>query len=79
MWKHASRTRWVEAWCAAFMVIGAYSVLAGVPMSIRNGVLLLMTALVPRAVMMLAWRGLPTITVAKLLSLVYGPPAEDRS
>ena len=29
MWKHAARARWVEAWCTALVVIGAYSVVAG--------------------------------------------------
>ena len=79
MWKHASRARWIGAWCAAVVVIGACGVVAGVTISIRNGVFLLMTALAPAAVMMLVWRGPPTITVAKLLHLVYGPSAENRS
>ena len=77
MWKHASRARWVGAWCAAVAVISACSVVAGVTMSIRTGALLLVTALAPPALMTLVWRGPPTITVAKLLCLVYGPPAED--
>jgi hypothetical protein len=78
MWKQASRAWWMEAWCAAVVVIGACSVVAGVTLSLRNGAWLLATAVVPPAVMMLVWRGLPTITAAKLVCLVYGPPAEDR-
>jgi len=78
MWKHVSRARWAGAWCAGVVVIGACSLVAGGTMSLRNAAFLLVTGLAPAAVMMLVWRGPPTITVAKLLYLVYGPSAEDR-
>jgi hypothetical protein len=78
MLKHMSRARLVGAWCAAVVVIGAASVVAGAAMTIGNGGLLLATCLVPPAVMLLVWRGAPPATVAEVLYSVDRPAGDSR-
>jgi hypothetical protein len=74
MLKDLSRARVAGAWCAALLVIGALSVVAGAPVSISNVELWLVACLVPPSVMMLMWRGAPPRTVAEVLYAVNRPP-----
>jgi len=76
MLKDLSRARLVGAWCAAVLVIGMGSVVAGAAITISNGALLLAMCLVPVAVILLVWRGAPPVTVAELLHSVDGPSKE---
>ncbi len=78
MLKDMSRARLVAAWCAAVIVLGACGVVAGAAITISNGELLLVTCLVPPAVMLLVWRGAPPLTVAELLHSVNRPSRHAR-
>jgi hypothetical protein len=78
MLKDISRARLVGTWCAAVTFIGACGVVLGAAVTMSNGALLLMTGLVPPAVMLLVWRGAPPITVAELLYAVNRPSQETR-
>jgi hypothetical protein len=78
MLKGLSRTRLVGAWCAAVIVIGAVSVVAGAAVSLSNVELLLVAGLLPPTVMLLVWRGDPPVTVAELLHSVNRPSKETR-
>ena len=77
MLKEISRAQLVGIWCAAVLVIGACSVLAGVGITLSNGALLLVAGLVPPAVMLLVWRGAPPLTVAEVLYSVNEPSKPD--
>ena len=77
MWKHLSRTQLVAAWCAATIVIGACSVVAGATMSLGNGTVLLVAGLGPIVLMLCVWRRAPVITVAALVDFVNRPSRED--
>ena len=77
MWKHVSRAQWVAAWCAATLVIGACSVLAGATISLSNGALLLVAGLGP-VLMLCVSRRTRVITVAELLELVNKPSRGNR-
>jgi hypothetical protein len=78
MLKDMTRPRWALAWCAAVIVFGACRVVAGAALTLSNGELLLVTCLVPPAVMLLVWRDAP-ITVAELLYDVNRPSEEAQS
>ena len=78
MLKDISRTRLVGAWCAAVLVIGACGVVLGMPITVGFAALLLVTCVVPPAVMLLVWGGTPPQTVAELLYSVDTPPKDKR-
>lgn len=78
MFKGISRTRLASVWCVAVLAIGALSVIAGAAVSLSNAELLLVTCLVPPAVMFAVWRGAPPATVAELLHAVNGPSQEPQ-
>jgi hypothetical protein len=78
MFQDLSRARAIGAWCTLVVVIGAFGVAAGAAISIGNGGLLLVTCLIPSAVMLLVWRGAPPLTVAELLYDVNKPSKEGR-
>jgi hypothetical protein len=79
MLKNISRARLLGVWCAAVIVLGAWSVGAGAALTLSNGELWLLTCLVPPAVMLLVWRGAPPRTVAELLHAVNSGSKETRS
>ena len=70
MLRDTSRARLVGALCVAVIAIGACGVIAGAGVTVGNGAVLLVTCLVPPAVMLLVWRGAPPATVAELLYAV---------
>ena len=70
-----SRKQWAIAWCAAVSAASAAALAFGVRVSIDNGVLFLLSCLLPPAVMLLVWRPPPS-TVAQLL---YDVNARSRS
>jgi len=76
MLQDLSRARLAGAWCAALLVIGAFSVAAGADATIRSIELWLVTCLVPPAVMLIAWRGAPPRTVAEVLYAVNSSSKE---
>ena len=78
MLKDLSRARLAGAWCAALIVIGAFSVAAGAPVTISAIELWLVTCLVPPMVMLIAWRGAPPRTVAEVLYAANSPTTEGR-
>lgn len=79
MLKSVSRGRLVRSWCAAVIVLGAFSVAGGGPITTNAGELWLVACLVPPAVMLLVWRGAPPATVAELLYSVSLPSKEGRA
>jgi hypothetical protein len=76
MLQDLSRARLAGAWCAAVLVIGAFSVAAGADATISSIELWLVTCLVPPAVMLIAWRGAPPRTVAEVLYAVNSSSKE---
>ena len=78
MLKGISRTRLVGAWCAAVIVIGACSVVLGVPLTLGYAALLLIVCVVPPDVMLLVWGGARPQTVADLLYSVDAPSKDPR-
>lgn len=76
MLQDLSRARLAGAWCAALLVIGAFSVAAGADVTISNLELWLVTCLVPPTVMLIAWRGAPPRTVADVLYAVNSSSKE---
>ena len=76
MLQDLSRARLAGAWCAALLVIGAFSVAAGADVTISNLELWLVTCLVPPTVMLIAWRGAPPRTVAEVLYAVNSSSKE---
>jgi len=79
MLKDLSRGRVACAWCVVVLVIAACSLVAGVAITVSNGALLLVAALMPPAIMLLVWRGAPDQTVAELLHSVDGPSVDGPS
>jgi hypothetical protein len=73
MLKDISRARLAGAWCATVIVVGACGVVAGAPITVSNGNLLLFTCLVPAAVMLLLWGAARPIAVPQLLTSVNRP------
>jgi hypothetical protein len=71
--------RWVAwAWCATVVVIGACGLAAGSAVTLSNGALVLVAALMPPAIMLLVWHGAPPQTIAEVLHSVDGPSEEGR-
>ena len=71
-----SRARCVGAWCTAVIVIAACSVLGGPAITIDVSELWFAACVVPPAIMLLVWRGVPPATVAELLYAVNRPSTE---
>jgi hypothetical protein len=69
-----SRARLAGAWCTALIVIGSLSVAAGAAVTASAIELWLVTCLVPPTVMLMAWRGAPSRTIAEVLYAVNRPP-----
>jgi hypothetical protein len=78
MLKDISRARLAGAWCAAVIVFGACGVVAGAPITVSSGNLLLVTCLAPAAVMLLVRRGAAPIAIPGLLSSVNRPSKVGR-
>jgi hypothetical protein len=78
MLKDISLARLAGAWCAAVIVGGACGVVAGVPITVSNGNVLLVTCLVPAAVILLVWGGAPPVAIPQLLTSVNRPSDAGR-
>lgn len=78
MLKDISRARLAGMWVAAVIVMGACGVVSGIALTLDNGALWLVACSVPPAVMLLVWRGAPSLTVAELLYSVERPSKEIR-
>jgi hypothetical protein len=78
MFNNLSRAKVAGMWCAAVLVLAAFGVVAGVPLTLGNGALLLVVGLTPPAVMLAVWRGAPPQTVAELLHSADESPKDTR-
>jgi hypothetical protein len=67
MLTNISRTKLIEMWMAAIVVIMACSVVAGVNLTITTGPLWFVAAVVPPGVLLLLWHGAPPQTAAALM------------
>ena len=71
-----SRKQWAIAWCAAVSAASAAALAFGLRVTIGNGVLFLLSCLLPPTVMLLVWRPPPS-TVAQLLYDVNARPRSE--
>jgi len=69
-----SRNQCATGWPSFVLVLASFAAAVGTPMTVANGVLLLLACTVPTAAMLLIWRGPPPPTVAELL---YAANASD--
>jgi hypothetical protein len=79
MLKNISRTQLFATWVAAVIVMMACSVVAGADTTIGIGQLWLAAGVVPPAVILLLWHGVPPVTVAELPYSVNRQSKEGRS
>jgi hypothetical protein len=77
MLKDISRAHIIGAWGGLMIVLGTCSIWAGAAVTASNGAFLLMTGLVPPAVMLLVFRGAPPMTVAEVLYSVDRSAKDD--
>ena len=78
MLKDISRARLLKAWCAAVVVIAACAVVLGAAVTVGNFALLLVTCLVPLAVMLILRPVAEPMSVAELLHSVNRPSNQAR-
>jgi hypothetical protein len=69
MLTNLSRTKLIETWVGAILVIMACSVVAGVDLTLGAVPLWFVAAVVPPGVLLILWRGAPPQTAA---ALIYG-------
>ncbi len=76
MLNNISRAYIVSAWIGLVAVLGATAVAAGAHLSVGIGLLCLVVAVLPPAVLMLLWHGTPA---ASMKDLLYAPGAVARA
>lgn len=64
---HLSRNQWAALWPTFIMVVTVCAIIAGVRLTVAEGVLLLLASVAPPVLLLLIWRGPPPPTVAELL------------
>ena len=67
MLKDTTRSRLIQVWFAAVALVVAAGVAFGAAVTVGTGVLLLALCLVPPAIVLLLWQGVPLQTVAEVL------------
>jgi hypothetical protein len=67
MSKIVTRSRLIQAWFAAILLVVVAGVALGASPTVSTGVTLLALSLVPPAIMLLLWPGIQPLTVAEVL------------
>jgi hypothetical protein len=67
MLKEMSRSKPVQVWFAAVVLVAVASVALGTPVTIATGTTLLALSLIPLAVVLLLWPGVRSQTAADVL------------
>jgi hypothetical protein len=67
MMKNLTRSRVIQIWFAAVLLIVVACIAFGVAMTIGTGAMLLVMSLVPPAVVLLLWPGVQPLTVGDVL------------
>jgi hypothetical protein len=67
MMKDMTRSRLIQVWFAAMALVVVASVALGAAVTIGTGAVLLALCLVPPAMILMLWPGVPTPTIAEVL------------
>lgn len=67
MRKDMTRARLIQVWFAAMALVVVASLALGVAVTIGTGAMLLALCLVPPAIILMLWPGVPTPTIAEVL------------
>jgi hypothetical protein len=67
MLKHMSRSRVIQVWFAAVALVVVAGIAFGAAVTLGTGAMLLALCLVPPAIILLVWRGVPPPTIAEVL------------
>jgi hypothetical protein len=67
MMKNTTRSRVIQIWFAAVLLIVVGCIALGVAMTVSTGAMLLIMSLVPPAVVLLLWPGAQSATVGDVL------------
>lgn len=67
MLKHMTRSRLIQAWFAAVLLIAVVGAAFGVAMTVSTGAMLLALSLVPPAIVLLLWPGIQPLTASEVI------------